>query len=198
MAKRFLYLIRHGQYAVTPELPQGKLTDLGTRQAIATGLHLIDLPIRRIYTSSMSRAVETAQRVADQFHQVVVEQDDLIKECVPSVPSRLQKQIYEYAKRATDFNLGDIPLHQVQADEAYERYFQPVRFKQDAHELLVCHGNIIRYLLCRVLDAPLDAWANLFVQNCSVSIVRIDERNIKTIMTVNSVEHLPTELRTEM
>lgn len=198
MAKRYLYLIRHGQYSVTPELPQGKLTDTGVRQSIATGLHLLDLPIRRIYASSMSRAVETAQYIADQFHQVVLEQDELIKECVPSVPARLQKQIYEYAKRASDFNLGDIPMHQVQADEAYEKYFQPVKFKQDVHELLVCHGNIIRYLLCRVLDSPLDAWANFYVQNCSISIVRIDERNVKTIMTVNSVEHLTAEIRTEM
>lgn len=200
MSKRYLYLIRHGQYVVTPELPHGKLTHLGQLQAEHTGKHLLDVPITKIYSSSMSRAVETAELIAENFHLPEgVQQSDSLRECVPSLPLRLEAQIRHYAAHAPDFDLEDIIVHRMQADEAYERYFRPPDnpYLPDSHELLVCHGNLIRYLVCRVLNTTLDAWANLYIIHCSISLIRVDDSGLTTLMYYNNAEHLPNKMRTE-
>lgn len=200
MAKRYLYLIRHAQYAVSPEYPHGKLTPLGMKQAELTGQHLLDVPVRAIHSSSMSRAAETAQIIADNFYGIGVQHHDVLRECVPSVPARLEAQLTEYARFAPDFNLSDVITHQMQADDAFEKFFQPVtnHVQGDSHELLVCHGNILRYLICRVLETPIDSWANLYMLHCGISIVRVDEEGLKTLMSHNNVEHIPPKFRTEL
>jgi serine/threonine-protein phosphatase PGAM5 len=200
MAKRYLYLIRHGQYTVTPELPHGKLTPLGMKQAELTGQHLLDVPVRAVHSSTMSRAHQTARIIADNFYGIQVQTSDLLRECVPSIPQRLEAQLTEYARFAPDFNLGDVIMHQMQADDAYDQYFQPVEnhLAGDSHELLVCHGNILRYLVCRVLGASPDAWANLYILHCGISIVRVDEDALRTLMSHNSTDHIPGKYRTEM
>ncbi|MCU0512459.1 MAG: histidine phosphatase family protein [Anaerolineae bacterium] len=200
MAKRYLYLIRHGQYTVTPDLPYGKLTRLGVRQAELTGQHLLDVPVKAIYASSMSRALETAQIIAENFYGVPVQPQDVLRECVPTIPPRLEAQLHEYARHAADFNLGDVVVHQMQADEAFDQFFQPLtnHLEGDSHELLVCHGNILRYFICRVLETPADAWANLYILHCGISVVRVDEEGLCTLMSHNATEHLPPRMRTEV
>lgn len=200
MAKRYLYLIRHGQYTVTPELPHGKLTPLGEKQAELTGQHLLDIPVNVVHSSTMSRALQTAKIITDNFYGVEIKPTDLLRECVPSVPQRLEAQLTEYARFAPDFNLGDVIMHRMQADEAYDYFFQPItnHLAGDSHELLVCHGNILRYMLCRVLGTAPDAWANLYILHCGISIVRVDEDALRTLMSHNSTEHIPTKFRTEM
>jgi serine/threonine-protein phosphatase PGAM5 len=200
MPKRFLYLIRHGQYLSTPDLPYGKLTRLGEEQADLTGRFLVDVPLRVIYTSSMSRAAETARIINANFYKVPIRQDNLLRECVPTVPPRLEAHYTEYARHSPDFTLADVLTHRMQADDAFSRYFKPPPpgAAADGHEALVCHGNIIRYFISRAMDAPPDSWANLFMLNCGISIVRVDDQGLMTVMTHNNVEHLPAHLRTEL
>lgn len=200
MAKRYLYLIRHGQYTVTPELPHGKLTALGEKQAELTGQHLLDVPVSVVHCSTMSRAAQTAQIIADNFYGLQVLPSDLLRECVPSIPPRLEAQLTEYARFAPDFNLGDVVMHRMQADEAFDSFFQPMtnHLGGDSHELVVCHGNILRYMVCRVLGTPVDSWANMYILHCGISIIRVDEDNLRTVMSHNNTEHIPTKYRTEM
>ncbi len=200
MPKRFLYLIRHGQYMATPDLPYGKLTLTGEEQADLTGRFLVDVPVRVIHTSSMSRAAETARIINSNFYKLPLRQDNLLRECVPTVPPRLENHYSEYARASADFSLSDVLAHRIQADDAFNRYFKapPPTATTDGHELIICHGNIIRYFICRAMDAPPDSWANLFILNCGISVVRIDEHGLMTVMSHNNVEHLPSHLRTEL
>lgn len=56
-----LIFVRHGD----PDYARDCLTELGVRQAQAVSLRLEGEDINRIYTSTMGRAVETAQATAD-------------------------------------------------------------------------------------------------------------------------------------
>ena len=200
MPKRFLYLIRHGQYIPTPDFPYGKLTTVGELQADLTGRFLVDVPVRVIHTSSMSRAAETARIINANFYKVPLRQDNLLRECVPTVPPRLEAHYSDYARSSPDFSMADVLAHRIQADDAFTRYFKPPpqNAANDGHELIICHGNIIRYFISRAMDAPADSWANLFMLNCGISVVRIDDHGLMTVMTHNNVEHLPAHLRTEL
>jgi len=40
----------------------------------------------------------------------------------------------------------------------------------DTHELLVCHGNVIRYCTLRALQLPPEAWLRLSHPNCGITM----------------------------
>lgn len=75
-ATRHLILIRHGQYevdGVTDE--QRVLTKLGRTQAQYTGKRLkeLNLPYTTLIKSTMARAQETANIIAENLPQVVIQ-----------------------------------------------------------------------------------------------------------------------------
>ena len=89
MAQRFLYLLRHGQYARNGSLPgdsDGRLTMLGREQVALAAGRLAGLPITTIHHSTMRRAVETAEVVAARFPRVTLQPSALLRECIPFVP----------------------------------------------------------------------------------------------------------------
>lgn len=88
-ATRRLIFIRHGQYDLNGKTDDEKiLTDLGIKQATATGKRLKDLNLNvtRIVQSSMMRAKETCYLINQFFPEVSVETSDLLREGAPIPP----------------------------------------------------------------------------------------------------------------
>jgi broad specificity phosphatase PhoE len=82
-----------------------------------------------------------------------------------------------------------------QAREAYDTHFTPAA-DADRHDLLVCHGNIIRYFMLRALGAPVELWANAETYNCGIGEVWVKAGGRTTLVSHNDCGHLPQELRT--
>ncbi len=80
------------------------------------------------------------------------------------------------------------------ADAAFRKIFAPAH-EEDRHELVVSHGNILRHLLVRALDLPLDSWTRFDLLNCSVSVVVVERGRIWAA-GVGDVGHLPPRLQT--
>jgi broad specificity phosphatase PhoE len=75
-----------------------------------------------------------------------------------------------------------------------DRYLKPVR-GAEREEVLVFHGNLIRSLVCCALRLPLGAWCDMWVDNASVTTLRVGRR--RTLLTgLNDVGHLPEALVT--
>ena len=181
VAIRTIYLIRHGQYhqikdpSVTPDEPavygvdadeiqrDGGLTPAGVRQAELTAQRLQALPISCIYSSTLLRAVQTAAIIAQVIPGVTNTAHRDLWECIPHVPAKL-------AARAEEYPAVALKRDQEQANAAFARYFQPTDGDEtaDRHDVLVCHGNLIRYFVCRTLQVSLDAWINMYSHNCGV------------------------------
>jgi len=79
--------------------------------------------------------------------------------------------------------------------------------EQEIHELVVCHGNVLRYLVCRALNVTVHAWVNLHpVYHCSLTRIIIAPNLIEeardagiklaTLFSYNDVQHLPPAQRT--
>jgi broad specificity phosphatase PhoE len=194
MAKRRLYLIRHGQYMASPALPDeppdGGLTAIGQEQALLTALRLNEFPISIIHHSTLQRANETATIMARQFPAAPMQPSDLLCECIPSVPS-VYKAHFEH-----------IPPHFIasggaQARQVFDTYFVPLPddAQEDQHEIIVSSGNLISYLVCRVLGAPEDAWMQTDIQYCGVTEVHIGPPRHVMLMRHNDTGHLPAPLR---
>ena len=80
-------------------------------------------------------------------------------------------------------------------DTAFARYFQPTR-GADRCEVLVCHGNITRYLLRVALGDPPSRWWRYWPLHCSLSIVVVPSDGPTRIVSINDVGHLPRRLQT--
>ncbi|QYO67907.1 histidine phosphatase family protein [Leptolyngbya sp. 7M] len=66
----------------------------------------------------------------------------------------------------------------------------------EQHEIIVCHGNLIRYLACRAMEISPEVWANLDHHNCGISEILIKEDNQTVLISHNDTGHLPYSMRT--
>lgn len=197
MGERILYLIRHGQYeqnhAYTDELGGG-LTELGNEQAWLVAQALSPLPFKAIYTSPLRRAVETAEVIAGIFPGIARETVDTLREIIPAIPAH---EAEFFARHFPELTHEKTAADRKIADCAYDRFFVPAP-DDDVHEVLVCHGNIIRYFVCRVLHVQADAWASMEVNNAGITCCTISPQGRTMLASMNDIGHLPHHARTFM
>ncbi len=193
MTTRTLYIVRHGKHqnleydrqaGLTVEqankLDVG-LTPIGIEQAQVTARELSALPISAIHCSTLPRARETADIIAQEFPSVPLYRSLALRECIPCVPP----------ERADYFKIfvGDLSLGKIQAEKAFDKYLKRAR-GTDKHEIIVSHGNLIRYFVCRILQAPPESWIKMDTNNCGISQVRIESDGSISLVSFNSVGHL--------
>lgn len=192
MVQRYLYLVRHGHYtdtAATADGLGGSLTATGIEQAQLIAQRLAALPIGSIFHSPLRRAVETAEQIAALLPQAVMTSDPDLRECIPGFPAAL-------APFFASIPAERIAQDRVQADRAFSNYFRPGEGtdQSEQHDLLVCHGNIIRYFICRVLQAPAEHWPYAVIHHCGFSHVVIKADGVAGLIAHNDTGHLATSL----
>jgi serine/threonine-protein phosphatase PGAM5 len=214
--QRTIILVRHGQTdRSTPaagKLGNG-LTAQGIQQAELTGRRLAGLPVTAIRHSTARRAQQTAEVIAAQFPGVPVQGDPVLLECIPAYPPAFVEWYSGIAGAppadtvppAMRFWLDLWPpgtpwpvmaTEVAQAAAAYERYFgPPPEGAAGAHEIIVCHGNIIRYFMLRVLQAPPELWIHADIYNCGICEIVVGGARGTQLLAFNDSGHLPAELR---
>ncbi len=191
MAVKTVYLVRHGHYeswqnkAVDGE---GRLTGFGQEQAQAAARRISSLPLTAIHCSTLNRAQQTCQIIAEQFPNLKSKKSALLCEGIPVIPPRWQEFLSDYPEE-------DLAVDRARADKAFRTFFTKPK-KADAHELIVAHGNLIRYLLCRVLEVDVGSWGYMEIDHCSISEVRITSKGWMKLMRMNDTCHLPAHLVT--
>jgi broad specificity phosphatase PhoE len=196
---RVLYLVRHGQYVDDDAKPNfGSLTALGRKQARRIAERLAGTPFSVVHHSDLPRAVETAQLMAKRFAReeqagqaaprpLRLKSSTLLREGIPSGPAHWGPLSAEQrAHRART---------KQRMDQAFDKYFRPST--RQRLELVVAHGNLIRYLIRRCLgDAP-ERWWRMDVHQCSLSIVAIlPPPRHGVLIRFNDTGHLPSHLQT--
>ena len=61
-------------------------------------------------------------------------------------------------------------------------------------ELLVCHGNVIRYMVTRALGVDTAAWLEMSVGHASITRIRVEPDGSFKVISVGDVGHLPPNL----
>lgn len=189
---RTLYLIRHGAYDPndTTDPEDGPwLVPLGVAQArlVAARLRAMPVTMTSLHSSTMPRARQTALVIGREFPDLELQQSDLLRECTP--PTRRQDVMDRVgAERARECRDG--------LDQAFSEYFKPSR-DADRHDIIVCHGNVIRYFTTRVLGVDPEAWLGMSIGNCSLTIVRVTANGTMMLMSYNDMGHMPPNLQTQ-
>src|SRR5208283_5233062 len=140
MGTRTLYLIRHGQMDPNfnrDDPREGGLSKLGRKQAALTARKLGSIPVSMIYHSTLRRAAETAQIISHSFPGVRCVGSKALWECIPSIPPGVETC---FVGLQEDQMLRD----KERAARLFARHFVPTR-GSDRSEVVVCHGNLIRY-----------------------------------------------------
>jgi serine/threonine-protein phosphatase PGAM5 len=185
---RRLIFLRHGQYdeqAVSSG--GGALTPLGRKQAAHTATALRKLPVSIVWSSTLLRAKETATIVAAKQPRARVKRSALLCEVIPTkLPRHLQLKIpVDDAHVAGD---------RKRADRAFVKLFRAAR--DERTEIVVCHGNLIRYLVCRALGIHAKFWMRLDSTHCGLTEFRVLRGGTVRVVRYNDVGHIPPTMRT--
>ncbi|GFU41484.1 hypothetical protein NPIL_690381 [Nephila pilipes] len=169
-ARRHILLIRHGEYQTSAKNDLDRhLTPLGKKQADIVGLRLKDLDFNytKMIRSTMTRAKETSDIILKYFPDLPVEDCDLLREGFPIQPEppsqkwNIPEEVY----------LKD----GLRIEAAFKKHFHRAHENQtsDSFEIMVCHANVIRYFICRLLQFPPEAWMRFSLHHCSITWIVI-------------------------
>jgi serine/threonine-protein phosphatase PGAM5 len=159
IACRRVILVRHGHYERVPGLNDTTwgLSPLGRRQAVKAGRRLSRIvesangTFEGIYASPWPRASQTAEIAAREMALPSVKVKQYLHEVIALVdPGRCERDLFPADLERTGPAERDAAHRQVQRVRA--RFFKPAR--RPSVVLLFTHGNLVRYLVTRVLGLP--------------------------------------------
>jgi serine/threonine-protein phosphatase PGAM5 len=182
-----LLLVRHGHYepdsTADPEVGPG-LSERGREQAGLTGRWLAEIgrPIHALVASSMTRARETAELAATALPGTTPVVDGDLRECGP--PS---------ARRPYDDTPVEMAECRTRLERAWARYARPTA-GGDSTDVIVCHGNVIRYFTTRAAGFPTGEWAQLGTTHCAVTEIVVRPDGTARLISYNGAGHLPARL----
>ena len=187
----FIYLIRHGFYdrdtVQTDDRLGNALNTLGHEQAKLIGERLAKLPVkfRAFATSDFLRARQTADDIGASLHRTPV-LDSLIHECTPTSDNPAHMK---------GLSPDEIALCESNLTAAWAKYLVPTP-DADTHDLLVCHGNVIRATVAHVLGMDPKAWSHFDIANCSLTIIAVRPDGQARLVEFSDTGHLPLEKQT--
>ncbi len=187
----YVYLIRHGIYdrdtTTTDDVTGNGLNALGHEQARLVGARLAALPLRpdAFVSSTLRRARETADDMG-RVMRMTPDRDSLIQECTPTS---------ERADLMRSQTTAEIARCDSNLTAAWAKYFVATP-DRDRHDVLVCHGNVIRWMVSRALNADTKRWHLMDIGNASLTVLAVRPDGSTRLVMYSDVGHLPLAKQT--
>ena len=188
MGRRTIHLVRHGQHNTESEVGNRlgpSLTSLGRRQSRHAARALSHLKVDRLHVSTLNRTRETGDIIAAAFENLVPRPSRLLWETIPTRPTHPRFKVIPRQ---------EIESMRQRSERVFQKYFRSARGDRD--DILVTHGNLIRYLVCRTLGMRVRMWLNMGMFNASITEITVDSDGGLTLVSFNQVTHIPQRLRT--
>lgn len=187
---RNIYLIRHGEYEHGVDTPdEGGLVALGRQQTrlVAARLDAQPVTITSLQASTMSRARETVDLLAERFPELEPTYHDDIRECTPTTT---RQDIME------EMEPGEAEVCVAALETAWTRIFRPATAEHDEYDVVVCHGNVIRWFTARVLENDPLNWLEASIANCSLTVVQVRADGSTKLISFADSGHIPWDMTT--
>ena len=198
---RHVFLLRHSQYNMEGKGDtQRTLTEKGEEQAKLLGKRLAsihaasdgaykDFSLETLKSSMLTRAIQTADIIAPLLPSASYSvRDATLNEGRPCLPEPPPKHAPHYTRK----NDGE------RIESAYRLVCSrpTIDQKEDSCEIIVCHANVIRYVVCRALQLPPEAWLRFSLPHASMTHLVIRPGGEVTLRSLGDVGHLPAEMVT--
>lgn len=181
IGKTIVYFIRHGERIHIPHspgagilIPGPGLSPKGKKQAkeVAKKLSKIKHEIDALYSSDMSRAIETANEISKKISKKPI--------IIPGI---------------SEFN-GDVWNGHIHKKVFWKNYFKQNKAIQVFNRILeknkgkviviVAHGNVIKSLIFRKMGLSLKKSGNAHHMHCYISFIRYKGKKLDHICCYNS------------
>jgi serine/threonine-protein phosphatase PGAM5 len=176
--------------------------------------------VRLLCVSDMTRAKQTADIIAS--HIVLpatgtdvgaggslprqLPPDKLLNEGLPAHPipqrffppvvktvdedhPRIEQAFQKYICNSPIITTIDSDEHESSSDAIHEHEHD----HEHQFDIIVCHGNAIRYFFCRALQLPPEAWLRMSIFNCSLTYLMIKSDNKVACRMLGDIGHLKYE-----
>ncbi|XP_053557872.1 serine/threonine-protein phosphatase PGAM5, mitochondrial isoform X2 [Bombina bombina] len=188
-ATRHIFLIRHSQYNLDGKTDSERvLTSLGREQAEFTGKRLASLGLKynKIIHSSMTRAAETTNIISKHLPGVEQTSCDLLRE---GAPIRPEPPVSHWKPDVVYYEDG------ARIEAAFRQLIHRADPKQeeDSYEIVICHANVIRYIVCRALQFPPEGWLRMSLNNGSISHLVIRPNGNVSLRALGDSGFMPPE-----
>lgn len=178
-----IVFVRHGQY--TSE-PTEKLTEKGRAQAKLAAKVIKEINPDKLFASTMPRAIETATYIESECGMKAVQKDFLREGILPGLES---------VTKLTKAHHVVMKANKLKADKAYEFLFKAPK-KSKSSVVVVAHGNVIRYWVCKALGIDPKKWVKMDLEQCSITTIRVDNKGYTTLLGFADMGHIPRGQRT--
>ena len=181
-----LFLVRHGETADNIQMRylgwrDEPLTEKGRQQADLAAAALASFPIRKIYTSPLMRAADTAARIQQACKASLhvdsrlkegsfgqwegLRRDDVLQRGSPDVEMLARWESDASFSPPGGESLGEVQVRMISLVEDL------VSELAGNSVVLVSHVGPIKALLAHALDVPLEATRRFFLDPCSITVV---------------------------
>lgn len=203
-----LYLVRHGetewnkagriQGRIDTELSEG-----GIRQARKLAKRLAREEINHVYSSSLKRALITAEIVTEYKKCMVVRSDQYHEICLGPWEGMYIHEIIEkygehyrvYREDPANFSLPGAETFQNLSERTYNAILEIVRCHKGSNILVVSHGTAIKAAIIKILGIDIVNYTKFRIDNASISVIGFPEDNPDkpVVFSLNDTSHLTEE-----
>ena len=195
-----IYLVRHGRQDTKLFNEDASLSSIGRKQAELLRDRLKGIHFDKIYSSTLKRAIETSDILNENWHMDIERRKEL---CEIDYGLLTGKLISSADNENKDFfdrlnsRKEDLAFPNGENGEmAYNRakiVFKEIEESPYESILIVCHGGLIRSLICGLLSLPFSSRLALskYLENTSISYLLYDEKKkLYYLESINDHTHL--------
>jgi len=197
-----LILIRHGLTIWNHEFRYQGHTDIelseeGVKQAQALQKRLAGEKLDAIYSSDLSRAVQTASIIAKP-HRLELITDSRLREVnfgvweglnFKEIESRYPDLLKTWLEAPHNLEIPQGETFMAMHDRALTCIREIIAVKPSGTTAVVAHGGTIAALLCGLMNQPLTCMWNYKQKNAALNVLTVDKKGV-TAEVINDVRHL--------
>ena len=203
----FFYFLRHGENAWNAEgrlcgTTDVPLSDVGRRQAQLLAQRLQPIPIGALYSSPLSRALESARLIGKALGREPVVDRRLAELNYGAWEGKTYEEIQRATPaiyRAWDRDPATMSPPEgesgVQLVERVTPFLADVAQRhQEGNVVVVCHRTVCRLLACHIMGVPLCEYRRRIpMDNAALNVFETREGRWR-VVTLNDISHLSTPL----
>lgn len=200
-----LYMVRHGETEWNKvSKVQGRtdieLSDKGIKQAQLLAKRLACEDINFVYSSSLKRALRTAEIAAEHKKCRIVKSDKYHEIClgpwegmtINEIKEKFSEHFRVYKEDPANFKLPGAETFVDLTERTYNAIMEIVSCHKGGNILLVSHGTAIKAAIIRILGIDINNYTKFRIDNASISVIDFPEDNPEkpVVLCLNDTSHL--------